>query len=385
MAELGVDPRGIAIMEDKFQHFIIRLFKLSFRQAAIIKQEMLARGADAAVAWKVCSWDGQEGDGDHQALLAGTLRQLRQFAVKLRQQPFGLAEIGAELDEVLTNYAPAPQTLVCGNQSVTLGSRTLVMGIINLTPDSFSQDGLYRGENYIDAAIRQARQMVADGADLLDVGAESTRPNGARVSEEEEGKRLLPALKELLQAVEVPISVDTYKPGVAEQALNIGPVIINDIWGFKSPNDPERRMARVAGDAKAPVILMHNQAQPGYRFLMQEIVESLGESITIGLEHGVVLDQIIVDPGIGFGKAYVDNLKVLQNMDQLKSLGRPILLGVSRKSVVGLTLDLPVEQRLEGTIAATLWGVTRGADMVRVHDVKAVARAVKMVDAIIRV
>lgn len=369
-------------MEDKFQHFIIRVIKLSFRQAAIIKQEMLARGADAAVAWKVCSWDGKEGDGEYQALLAGTLRQLRQFAVKLRQQPFGLAEIGVELDQALAHYGPSAQTLICGKHSITLGSRTLVMGIINLTPDSFSQDGLYQGEHYIDAAIRQARQMIADGADLLDVGAESTRPGGPKVSREEESQRLLPALKELLQAVEVPISVDTYKPEVAEAALNLGPVIINDIWGFKSPDDPEKRMARVTGEAGVPVILMHNQAQPGYRFLMPELIASLAESIAIGLEQGVAPEQIILDPGIGFGKTYADNLKVLQKMDQLKTLGKPVLLGVSRKSVVGLTLDLPVDQRLEGTIAASLWGVTKGADIVRVHDVKAMARAVKMYNAI---
>jgi dihydropteroate synthase len=256
------------------------------------------------------------------------------------------------------------------------------MGIINLTPDSFSQDGLYGRKDYIDSVLKQGGEMVAAGVDFLDLGAESTRPGAEQISEEEEAKRILPVIKELVRAVSVPISVDTYKPSIAEAALNMGASIINDIWGLQSTDDPDRRMAKLAATAQCPVIIMHNRKKPDYRFLMKEIIESLQESINIALENGVDPGQIIIDPGIGFGKTYQDNLKVLQNLDQLQVLGKPILLGISRKSTIGLTLGLPVAERLEGTIAANLWGISKGANIIRVHDVKAVKRAVKMYDAI---
>jgi dihydropteroate synthase len=263
-----------------------------------------------------------------------------------------------------------------------LNARTYVMGIINLTPDSFSQDGLYGQKDYIDLALKQGEEMVAAGADFLDLGAESTRPGAEQISEEEEAKRILPVIKELVRMVSVPISVDTYKPGIAEAALNTGASIINDIWGLQSSDDPGRRMAKLAATFKCPIIIMHNRKKPEYRSLVKDIIDSLNESITIALENRVDPGQIIIDPGIGFGKTYQDNLKVLQNLDQLRVLGKPILLGISRKSVIGLTLELPVEERLEGTIAANLWGIFKGANILRVHDVKAVKRAVKMYDAI---
>lgn len=382
MRQIGVDPRGVEIMEDKFQHFVIKLFNLSFRQAAIIKQEMLARGAEAAVSWRVCSWDTSEKGGDYEALLSGTLRQFEQLIAKLEQQPFGLKDTAELIKAALNNYARSNHSITLRGKTYDLNRHTLVMGIINLTPDSFSQDGLYRNKDYIDAAVRQAQQMIADGADILDIGAESTRPGFAQLPEEEEERRLLPALKELVNAVDVPISVDTYKPGIAEKALAAGASMINDIWGLKAPNDPQHRMASIVGTSGAPVVIMHNQGQPGYTYLVKEMVDSLSESIDIALHHGIQLEQIIVDPGIGFGKTYEDNLKVLQNLDQLKVLGRPILLGTSRKSVIGMTLNLPVDERVEGTIATTVWGIAKGANIIRVHDVKAVSRAIKMCDAI---
>lgn len=383
MGEIGVDPRGIEIMAGKFDHYQVRLYDLTFRQAAIIKQEMLARGADAAVPWKVCSWE-QEVGGTYQALLSGTKRQLDQFIAKLKQQPFGLPELASNLESAINNYSgeTIDYTISVDGGSCDLRARTYIMGIVNLTPDSFSKDGLYGKPNYIDLALKQAEAMIAAGADFLDLGAESTRPGSEVVPEEEERERILPVLKELARAVTVPISVDTYKPALAEAALNQGASIINDIWGLQSPEDPERRMAKVAAAAKCPVIIMHNRKEPGYRFLMKEIIEDLNQSIAIALEHGVSIGQIIVDPGIGFGKTYQDNLQVIQNLDQLRVVGRPILLGVSRKSVIGKALDLPVEERLEGTIAANLWGVAKGADILRVHDVQAITRAVRMYDAI---
>jgi dihydropteroate synthase len=267
-------------------------------------------------------------------------------------------------------------------QMYDLYSRTYIMGILNLTPDSFSGDGVYAKPKFIDEALRQAEQMIADGADFLDVGAESTRPKAERVSEAEEKARLLPVLKELIPVCKVPVSIDTYKSGVAEKALELGAAIINDIWGLKAPDDPEHRMARVAAEAKIPVIIMHNKPEPVYENIMQEIRVSLAQSIHIAMESGLSVDQIIIDPGIGFGKTYQDNLTVLKRLDELQSLGRPMLLGTSRKSVVGLTLNLPVDERLEGTLATCIWGIGKGANILRVHDVKAVSRAARMCDAI---
>ena len=382
MERIGVDPRGIEIMEDKFEHFVVKLYGLTFRQAAIIKQEMLARGADAAVSWQVCSWAQSNSEEEYEVMLGGTLRQLRQLVTKLKQQPFKLAEVAQRLEEALGNYRNNQPKLTIGDAYYDLSERTLIMGIINLTPDSFSKDGLHGGQHAVDAAIEQAQRMIEAGADILDIGAESTRPGGTAVSEEEEAARLFPVLKELVRAVKVPISIDTYKPAIAEKALEIGATIINDIWGLRSPYDPEHRMAKVAGEAKATVVLMHNQSQPEYKWLMSEVIDSISESIEIALKHGVELEKTIIDPGIGFAKNYEDNLKILQNLNELKVLGRPILLGTSRKSVIGLTLNLPVEERLEGTIATVVWGVAQGARIVRVHDVQAVSRAIKMCDAI---
>lgn len=276
---------------------------------------------------------------------------------------------------------PLPPVMIQG-EPYHLDSRTYVMGIINLTPDSFSNDGLYGRNNYIDRAVRQAREMVEAGADFLDVGAESTRPGAPPVDEAEEARRLLPALRELVSAVKVPFSVDTYKPRIAEQALNLGVAMLNDIWGLLSPYDPERRMAKIAGDSGAPVIVMHNAEKNVYQDLMPELIARLEDSIRVAINHGVREEQIIVDPGIGFAKSLQDNLQIIRELDRLKILGRPILLGTSRKSVIGAALDLPVTERLEGTIATSVWGVIKGANIVRVHDVKAIVRATRMCDAI---
>lgn len=279
------------------------------------------------------------------------------------------------------NYPPFPPIVIKG-KAYNLSDRTYVMGIINLTPDSFSGDGLYGRNEYIDLALKQAEEMVALGVDFLDIGAESSRPGAPTVSEDEEKARLLPVLKELIPAVELPVSVDTMKPGVAEAALKMGAAIINDIWGLKAPDDSERRMARIVAEAGVPIILMHNRLKAEYAFLIEEMIDSLNESIAIAVDAGVRREQIIIDPGVGFGKTYEHNLHVLKNLDRFQELGRPILLGTSRKSVIGLTLHLPVTERLEGTIATVVWGINLGANIVRVHDVSAVSRAVKMCDAI---
>ena len=257
------------------------------------------------------------------------------------------------------------------------GQRTYVMGIINLSPDSFSGDGL--GSDLV-AVVEQALRFQEEGADFLDVGAESTRPGSSPITPEEELSLLLPALEALAPLARVPISVDTYKATVARQAVGAGAAIINDVWGLKA--DPE--LAAVAAETRAPLILMHNQHTRRYGRLVPEILESLKTSVDVAISAGVPREDIILDPGIGFGKTPDHNLEILNRLEEFKSLGFPLLVGTSRKSTIGFVLDLPVDQRLEGTAATVALSIAGGADIVRVHDVKEMVRVCRMTDAIVR-
>ena len=275
-----------------------------------------------------------------------------------------------------------------------IGKKTYVMGIVNLTQDSFSGDGLLKRGNPLDAALRQIENFLCDGVDVLDLGAESTRPGAAQVSAEEELAQLLPALSALRkQGVTVPISIDTYKASVAEACLNAGAHIINDVWGFKK--DPA--MAATVAHHKATAVLMHNVARKvetqktelGGRYVKVEfkdivktVKKGLLESIALAKTVGIPDERILIDPGIGFGKTTEHNLQLLKRQEELLSLGYPILLGVSRKSFIGYTLDLPPEDRLEGSLAANAYGILHGASIVRVHDVKETVRLARMLDAI---
>ena len=258
------------------------------------------------------------------------------------------------------------------------GARTYVMGIVNVTPDSFSGDGL-RGD--VDAAIQQARTFVAQGADIIDVGGESTRPGHQPVDEPTELARVAPVVRAIADAVSVPISVDTSKAAVAAAALEAGARVVNDVWGLAA--DPG--LADVVARAQVPVILMHNQHGTHYDNLVPDVIAALGARVRAAEEAGIARSQIIVDPGIGFGKTAEQNLEVIDRLDEFRSLGLPILFGPSRKSFIGRILDeaLPLE-RLEGTAAAVAIGVARGADIVRVHDVGAMVRVVRVADAITR-
>lgn len=251
------------------------------------------------------------------------------------------------------------------------------MGIINVTPDSFSGDGL--GSD-IPAVVDQALRFQEEGADFLDVGAESTRPGHQPIEADEEIRRLIPALEAIASKVSLPISVDTYKSEVARQALDAGASIINDIWGLKA--DPA--LAQLAADAGAGIILMHNQDNREYQSVLEDVVASLASSASAAQAAGVPGANIILDPGIGFGKTPDHNLEVLRHLAQLKTLGFPLLVGTSRKSTIGLVLDLPVEDRLEGTAATVALSIANGADIVRVHDVREMTRVCRMTDAIVR-
>jgi dihydropteroate synthase len=264
----------------------------------------------------------------------------------------------------------------CGKATFRWGERTYVMGVINVSPDSFSGDGL----DSADAAVAQAQRFVAEGVDILDVGGESTRPGSAPISVDEELRRVIPVLERLVGKIGVPLSVDTYKLEVARRALDAGAQMINDIWGLKQ----ESRLAELAAEKAVPIILMSNQRDKARRNIVSAVIADLKRSIDLTLDAGVHWENIIVDPGIGFGKTLEQNLELVRRLDELKVLGRPILLGTSRKSMIGLVLDLSPEQRLEGTAASIAIGIAKGADMVRVHDVREMIRICRMSDAIIR-
>lgn len=283
------------------------------------------------------------------------------------------------------------------NPFLEYGKKTYVMGIINVTPDSFSGDGLLSQSDTVEAALEQAQRFIEAGADILDVGGESTRPGASQVTLQEEMDRILPVIDALGDAgLNVILSVDTYKAAVAEAALHHGAHWINDVWGLHA--DPE--MGNVAARYRAPLILMHNRSKPSnaelqqrlggryigvtYEDLLQDIKRELLESVAAARIAGVVDLQIILDPGIGFGKTVEQNLLLVNRLDEIKSLGFPVLLGPSRKSFIGYTLNLPPEERVEGTAAVCAIGIARGADIIRVHDVEVMARVAKMTDAIIR-
>jgi dihydropteroate synthase len=372
--EIGSDPNGIEHMAGKPISRALKIENVPLPVAHILKQGMLSVGGDASVHRDVIVNKIEATD----ILLLGTEHQLQQLTQKILSQPFGLNELGESLKKVLEALEPPKQrVLSCRGRDLVLGERTLVMGILNITPDSFSDGGRYFD---INTAIAQAERLIEEGADILDIGAESTRPNHQVVSADEEWRRLEPVLKELVSRISVPISVDTYKSEVAEKALEAGVHIINDIWGLQY----DSRMASVVGKYKAPVIVMHNQQGTSYHHLMGDILTFLKKSIALAMEQGLSGDQIILDPGIGFGKTVEQNLEVMSRLDEFRVLGYPILLGTSRKSMIGATLNLPVDQRLEATIATSVVGVASGVDIIRVHDVQANRRAIQMADVIYR-
>lgn len=277
------------------------------------------------------------------------------------------------------------------------GERTYVMGIINVTPDSFSGDGILSSAKDVEAAVTQAIHFIEGGADILDVGGESTRPGSRSILAEEEKERVLPVITAIRKETSVPISIDTFKAEVARAALDSGADWINDVWGLRA--DPE--MAQVAANRNTPVIIMHNRSKPAeailqsrlgghyvgsdYENLIEDVSKELLDSVNIAVQAGVGRENIILDPGIGFGKTIDQNLELINRLDEICRLGYPVLLGASRKSFIGFTLDLPPGERVEGTAAAIAVGITRGAAIIRVHDVEQMVRVARMTDAITRV
>lgn len=264
-----------------------------------------------------------------------------------------------------------------GSREFDVKNHTYIMGILNLTPDSFSDGGKY---NQLDDALFHVEEMLKEGMDILDIGGESTRPGYTLISEAEEIARVVPMIEEVKKRFDVPVSLDTYKAGVAGEGLKAGADLINDIWGLKY----DGKMAEVIAEKSVPCILMHNRKEPDYKNFLEEVKADLGESIELAKKAGISTDKIILDPGVGFGKTYEHNLQIIKSLEQLHQLGHPLLLGTSRKSVIGLTLDLPAGERVEGTIVTTVFGVISGCAFVRVHDIKENLRAVKMAEAILK-
>ncbi len=262
-----------------------------------------------------------------------------------------------------------------GIYELDVTEKTLIMGILNITPDSFSDGGKF---NELDVAVNRAIKMVEEGADIIDVGGESTRPGAETVSEEEELKRVIPIIQAVSNVIDVPISVDTYKHEVAKQAIEAGASIINDVWGAKA----NPLIAEVAASYNVPIVLTHNRNHRDYTDLVSDVLLDLKESISICERAGVDQTKIILDPGIGFAKTYEQNIKVMQHLDQIVELGYPVLLGTSRKSMIGTALDLPPKERLEGTQATVCYGIMKGCQMMRVHDVLQISRTAQMMDAL---
>lgn len=268
-------------------------------------------------------------------------------------------------------------TMRIGNKEFAIDKHTYVMGILNVTPDSFSDGGRWTQQ---DKALKQVEKMLTEGMDILDIGGESTRPGHTQISVEEEIARVVPMIEAVKRRFDIPVSLDTYKALVAQAGIAAGADLINDIWGLKYDND----MAGVIAESGVACCLMHNRKNAEYQNLMQDVAADLAESVDIAGNAGIAKDKILLDPGVGFAKSYDNNLEVIHSLEKLKELGYPLLLGTSRKSVIGLALDLPVQERLEGTLVTTVFGVLKGCAFVRVHDVKENVRAIRMAEAILQ-
>lgn len=375
-----VDSSGISEMVPKMRTLGIGLTALECRQANILKQEMLSLGGDAAVArgTVACSIDRTD------CVLIGTPKQLGRLCRKLKSQPFALPELGGELEALLARIDVVPAAWQTSRRSLSL-QRPLIMGILNITPDSFSDGG--RCSNP-DRAVEIALQMEVDGADIIDIGGESTRPGAALVSTGEELDRLMPVIERLAGKLGCAISVDTWKSGVASATLAAGAEIINDISGFTF----DTQMAAVAAASGAGVVLMHTRGTPEkmqqdttYHDLMADVAAGLRASLAIAREAGVSEGCVAVDPGIGFGKSAAGNMEVIRRMAELSGFGLPILSGPSRKSFIGTVLGRKDPgDRLFGTAAAVALSVSHGASIIRVHDVRAMRDVADMAHAVMQ-
>ena len=381
LKRMDVDPYGIEAMLPKMVNMNIHVQGLPCKVANIIKQEMLAIGGDAAVARGAVACSIEKTD----LILIGTLKQIRRFIEKISLQPFGLKLLAESLDTLLDNLLAEHWTLKTSRRKMILGDRTRIMGILNVTPDSFSDGGRFDSP---EKAIECGFQLVEDGADILDIGGESTRPGAEPVSLEEELRRTIPVIQGLSGKINVPISIDTTKAVIAGEAVAAGAEIINDISAMRF----DEQMPTVIASSGAAVVFMHMRGVPQtmqkgdlhYALLQGEMIDFFRERLNTALSAGILPEQVIIDPGIGFGKTRSDNLKLLKYLPEFNVLGRPILTGPSRKSFLGQEGRGGAVDRLEETAAAVTAAIMNGSQVVRVHDVKAMKRVVAVADAIVR-
>jgi len=380
LAEIGAYKASFNIMAPKAILRILYLKDIPFAICNVLKQEMLSVGGEAAVSKGVVSARDKKSD----CLIIGNLPQIKNLILKLKKQPPAFSGISYRIERLLGNYQKKFLEFRCRNFKLNLNQKTYIMAVLNVTPDSFSDGGQFFDE---EKAFERALQLEKEGADIIDIGGQSTRPGAKEINFKEEIRRVLPIIKRLRRRIKIPISIDTYKFGVAKAALEEGASILNDIYGLRR----DRRLAKLAAKFKAGVVLMHikgtprfMQRKPYYKDLMGDIIDSLSQSIDLALNAGISEKNIVVDPGLGFGKTVKHNLSVIKNLSQLRSLGCPVLIGPSRKSFIGKTLHLPIGERLYGTIASVCACVLRGADIVRVHDVAYTKQAIKIIDEILR-
>lgn len=376
LQEIGVDGGAYAYLLPKAVYRCIKLKEIPCRSANIIKQEMLSKGGEAAVKRDALSLEGNT-----DVLLMGSLKHYRLLLEKLRLQPFGLKKLAAEIQSILDGMEGPPRKLVLNNgQSLEMGLRTLIMGILNVTPDSFSDGGKFILK---EKAVERALQMREEGADIIDIGGASSRPGSQIATQEEEIERVLPVVEELA-GQDLIISVDTFRAEVARLCLEAGAHIINDIGRLQLDSG----LLPVIVAAQAPVVLMDNRMQfdrdKPYNDLISDIVNDLQESISQAVNAGLDESRIIIDPGIGFGKTPAQNRLLIKRLEEFKSLGKPILVGASRKRFIGQTLGLEVNDRLEGSLGVAAMSIMNGADIIRVHDVRESKRVAQICNAVMR-
>ncbi|HOC02628.1 MAG: Dihydropteroate synthase [candidate division TA06 bacterium ADurb.Bin131] len=377
MERISVHPAGIHLMELKTSIYPLKISDVNVKQANVIKQEALSVGADAAVPYSVLNLENKNVD----VIVMATLKQYRKLALKFSQQVFGLKDLGEEMLKTIERY----NRPVSGIKNKKIPEKEfLIMGILNITPDSFSDGGTYFDN--VDAAIQRAIEMQQQGADIIDIGGESSRPGASPISEEEEIRRVIPVIKGLRGKVSCLISCDTSRSNVAIRAIEEGADIINDIYALKR----DEKMAQLIVESGCAVILMHMkgtpetmQKKPFYDDVIEEITDFFDERIQFSLDHKISKDQIILDPGIGFGKRIQDNLEIIKRIREFTCFNLPLCLGTSRKSFIGKIAGNPSEtERLPGTIATCVSGYINGARIFRVHDVKQMYQALKLTSEI---
>jgi dihydropteroate synthase len=378
--KIGVDPYGIDAMLSKTININVLLEAKPCKIANIIKQEMLAVGGDAAVA------RGSVGNSVPltDILIMGTIKQVAALARKIEKQPFGLNMISQDLRTLLENISQKQYILKTSRREIRLGQKTQIMGILNVTPDSFSDGGFYYNQQ---KAVDYGLQMIAEGADIIDIGGESTRPGAASVSTKEELKRVLPVISEITRQTKIPISIDTTKAEVAREAIAAGAEIVNDVSALHG----DKKMVQTVQEGRAALILMHMRGKPPgmqkgnlvYGNLMGEIIAFLRKSIARARVAGIEKEYLAIDPGIGFGKTPEDNCRIINRLSELKTLGLPITIGTSRKSFIGKITGGEPQERIEGTAATIVAAILNGCHIIRVHDTARMKKAAAVADAIL--